>query len=47
MKTLEAFDFSYQPALDKKQIQALATCRFVETDANVILLRPPGSARAE
>lgn len=42
MKTLEAFDFGYQPALDKKQIQALATCRFVETGENVILLGPPG-----
>lgn len=42
VKTLEAFDFGYQPALDKKQIQALATCRFVETGENVILLGPPG-----
>ncbi|MBZ0168380.1 insertion sequence IS21 ATP-binding protein [Candidatus Methylomirabilis lanthanidiphila] len=42
VKTLEAFDFSYQPALDKKQVQALATCRFVETGENVILLGPPG-----
>ena len=42
VKTLEAFDFSYQPALDKKQIQTLATCRFVETGENIILLGPPG-----
>ena len=42
VKTLEAFDFSYQPALDKKQLQALATCRFVETGENIILLGPPG-----
>ena len=42
VKTLEAFDFSAQPALDKKQLQALATCRFVETGENVILLGPPG-----
>lgn len=42
VKTLEAFDFSYQPSLDKKQIQALASCRFVETGDNVILLGPPG-----
>ena len=42
VKTLEAFDFSYQPALDKKQLQALGTCRFVETGENVILLGPPG-----
>jgi len=42
VKTLESFDWSYQPSLDKKQLQALATCRFVETGENVILLGPPG-----
>lgn len=42
VKTLEAFDFGYQPALDKKQLQGLATCRFVELGENVILLGPPG-----
>jgi len=42
VKTLEAFDCSAQPALDKKQLQALATCRFVETGENVILVGPPG-----
>lgn len=42
VKTLESFDWSYQPSLDKKQLQALATCRFIETGENVILLGPPG-----
>ncbi len=42
VKTLEAFDWSYQPALDKKQLQSLPTCRFIETGENVILLGPPG-----
>lgn len=42
IKSLEAFDFSYQPSLDKKQIQELATCRFIESGENVILLGPPG-----
>ena len=42
VKTLEAFDWSYQPSLDKKQVQSLATCRFLETGENVILLGPPG-----
>jgi DNA replication protein DnaC len=40
VKTLEAFDWSYQPALDKKQVQSLATCRFIETGENVILWLP-------
>lgn len=42
VKTLEAFDFGYQPGLDKKQLQALATCRFVELGENILLLGPPG-----
>jgi DNA replication protein DnaC len=42
VKTLESFDWSYQPSLDKKQLQTLATCRFVETGENVLLLGPPG-----
>jgi DNA replication protein DnaC len=42
VKTLESFDWSYQPSLDKKQLQTLATCRFIETGENVILLGPPG-----
>jgi len=42
VKTLEAFDWSYQPSLDRKQLQSLATCRFIETGENVILLGPPG-----
>jgi DNA replication protein DnaC len=42
VKTLEGFDWSYQPSVDKKQLQALATCRFIETGENVILLGPPG-----
>lgn len=42
VKTLEAFDWSYQPALDKKQVQSLATCRFIEAGDNLVLLGPPG-----
>ncbi len=42
VKSLETFDFSYQPSLDKKQIQTLATCHFIEHRENVVLLGPPG-----
>jgi len=42
VKGLDAFDFSYQPSLDKKQIQALASGHFVEHGENVIILGPPG-----
>jgi DNA replication protein DnaC len=42
VKSLESFEFGYQPSLDRKQIQTLATCRFVEHGENVVLLGPPG-----
>jgi DNA replication protein DnaC len=42
VKGLESFEFAYQPSLDRKQIETLATCRFVEHGENVVLLGPPG-----
>lgn len=42
VKGLEAFDFSYQPSIDKKQIQTLASCHFIEHGENVVILGPPG-----
>src|SRR5438093_3692743 len=42
VKSLEALDFSYQPSIDKKQIQSLASCHFVEHGQNLVLLGPPG-----
>jgi DNA replication protein DnaC len=42
VKGLDAFDFGYQPSIDKKQIQQLASCHFIEHGENVVLLGPPG-----
>src|SRR5213594_2514303 len=42
VKSLETFDFSYQPSIDRKQIQSLANCHFIEHGENVVLLGPPG-----
>ena len=42
VKTLESFDFSFQPSIDKKRIKDLATCCFIANDENVIFLGPPG-----
>lgn len=41
-KGLDAFDFSFQPSLDKRQIEELATMRFMETAENIVFLGPPG-----
>jgi DNA replication protein DnaC len=42
VKTLESFDFKFQPSLDAKVVRELATCRFVGNADNVLLLGPPG-----
>ena len=42
VKSLDAFEFSYQPSLDKKQVQTLATCHFIEHGENLLILGPPG-----
>ena len=41
-KTLDDFDFSFQPSIDKRQIDELATMRFLENGENVVFLGPPG-----
>ena len=41
-KSLEAFDFTFQPSIDKRQIDELSTMRFVENAENVVFLGPPG-----
>jgi len=40
-KTLEEFDFAFQPSLDVRKIRDLATLEFVKAKSNVALLGPP------
>lgn len=42
VKSLDTFDFSYQPSIDRKQLEILSTCHFLEHGENVLLLGPPG-----
>ena len=42
VKTLEDFDFKFQPSIDQKLIRELATGRFVATAENVLMFGPPG-----
>src|SRR5499427_3743400 len=41
-KTLESFDFKFQPSIDPKLIRELATGRSIEGGDNVLLLGAPG-----
>lgn len=42
VKTLEEFDFKFQPSLDAKLVRELATGHFIAQAENVLLFGPPG-----
>lgn len=42
VKTLEQFDFDFQPSIDRRQVRELAGMSFAERSHNVIVLGPPG-----
>jgi DNA replication protein DnaC len=41
-KSLDDFDFAFQPELDARKVRDLATLEFVGAKSNVVLLGPPG-----
>jgi len=45
-KTLEDFDFAFNPSIKKKQVYDLATCKFVRERRDVLLLGPPGTGKS-
>lgn len=42
IKTLEQFDYEFQPSLDKRQVRELSGLSFIERAHNVVVLGPPG-----
>jgi DNA replication protein DnaC len=42
VKTLEEFEFKFQPSIDQKLVRELATGRFIATAENVLMFGPPG-----
>ncbi len=42
LKTLDAFDFRFQPSVPERVIRELAGLAFVQTATNVVFLGPPG-----
>lgn len=45
-KTLEEFDFSFQPSIDQKLVKEFATLAFVHHAANLVFLGPPGVGKS-
>jgi DNA replication protein DnaC len=46
LKTLDQFDFSFNPTISKKQIYDLASCRFLREARGVLWLGPPGTGKS-
>src|SRR6266852_8071604 len=42
IKTLEAFEFAFQPSLSERLLWELADLSFVQTTTNIVFLGPPG-----
>ncbi len=42
VKTLDEFDFKFQPSVDQKLVRELATGRYVASAENVLVFGPPG-----
>jgi DNA replication protein DnaC len=42
VKTLDDFDYRFQPSIDQKLVRELATGRFIASAENVLLFGPPG-----
>lgn len=41
-RTLEEFDFDFQPSINKKEILDLGTLRFIEEKKNIVFVGSPG-----
>jgi DNA replication protein DnaC len=46
LKTLDTFDWSFNPAIKKKQVYDLATARFIREARDVLWLGPPGLGKS-
>lgn len=45
-RSLDGFDFAFNPSVDRRLVYALATGRFVEEPRDVLLIGPPGVGKS-
>lgn len=44
-KTIEEFNFNYQPSVSRQMIYNLATCEFIRKKKNIAFIGPPGTGK--
>lgn len=44
-RTLEEFDFSFQPSIDERHVRELTHLAFISEATNILLLGPPGAGK--
>jgi DNA replication protein DnaC len=44
-KSLESFDFDFQPSVDRRLVKDLAALRFLEHGENILIVGPPGTGK--
>lgn len=45
LRTLDEFDFSFNPSIKRKQVFDLATGRFIREARDLLLIGPPGTGK--
>ena len=45
-KTIEEFDFSFQPSIDKKMINDVSTCQYIAEHKNIVFIGNPGTGKS-
>ncbi len=45
LKPLDQFDWEFNPAIPRRQVFDLATCRFLDEPRDVLLMGPPGTGK--
>ena len=45
-KTIDDFDFGFQPSIDQKLINDVMTCQFIKENRNVIFIGNPGTGKS-
>jgi DNA replication protein DnaC len=46
LKSIEDFDFSFNPSIKRRQVMELATGRFIRDKADLLILGPPGVGKS-